>query len=184
MPKKRMSKLKLLLLLLTLTGFSNLSFGQDRKVTGSVFDENNNPMKGATVSVKESKVATSTDAKGDFIITMPQGKNILLFSFVGYEAEEFKLSNESNINIYLKPTTITLNNVVVNALGFEARRDKLGSSSSKINGDQVANSGEANLIDAMGGKASGVRISRSSGSDEPRRTTARGSRPSGPAGGA
>jgi len=160
-----MSKLKLLLLLLTLTGFSNLSFGQDRKVTGSVFDENNNPMKGATVSVKESKVATSTDAKGDFIITMPQGKNILLFSFVGYEAEEFKLSNESNINIYLKPTTITLNNVVVNALGFEARRDKLGSSSSKINGDQVANSGEANLIDAMGGKASGVRISRSSGSD-------------------
>jgi hypothetical protein len=65
----------------------------------------------------------------------------------------------------MEDSSITMQSVVVNALGFETQRDKLGYSSSKINGDQVANSGEVNLVDAMGGKASGVRISRSSGSD-------------------
>src|SRR5258705_10830904 len=65
----------------------------------------------------------------------------------------------------MEDSSITMQSVVVTALGFETQRDKLGYSSSKINGEQVANSGEGNLVDAMGGKAWGVRISSSSGSD-------------------
>jgi TonB-linked SusC/RagA family outer membrane protein len=162
---KRISRLRVFLLFAALTFFSYLSYGQDKKITGTVFDENNSPLKGANISVKDAKVSTATDVKGNFSISLPSGKNSLQISYVGYETEEIIPGNEAAVTVTLKPNSTTLNNVVVNALGFEARKDKLGSASSKINGEQIANSGEANLIDALGGKASGVRISRSSGSD-------------------
>lgn len=163
MPKKRFLKPKLLLLLLILIGSSYLSFSQDKKLTGSVSDENNSPMKGATIAVKKSKIITSTDANGRFSITIPQGKNILQISFVGYETEEVSLSNENNISVNLKPSTATLNNVVVTALGFEAKKDKLGYATNRISSEAVTNSGETGLIQALAGKSSGVRVSRSNG---------------------
>lgn len=163
MPKKINLRLKLLLLLWGLTGFSYLSFSQDIKLTGSVFDENNNAMKGATVSVKDAKSLTTTDAKGRFSITIPKGKITLVVSFVGYETEELKVENETVITINLKPSAATLNNVVVTALGFETQKDKLGYATNRISGVAVNNSGESGLIQALAGKSSGVRISRSNG---------------------
>ncbi|MEJ8818590.1 SusC/RagA family TonB-linked outer membrane protein [Lacibacter sp. H407] len=163
MPKFRFLQLRTLLLLFALTGFSSQSFSQEIKITGSVFDENNNPMKGATVSVKDSKVVSSTDAKGNFSITIPQGKNILVISFVGYETQEYTAGIESSITIKLEPSATTLNNVVVTALGFETKKDKLGYATNRISGEAVNNSGESGIIQALAGKSSGVRISRSNG---------------------
>lgn len=148
---------------MALTGFASHSYSQDRKISGSVLDENKRPMKGATISVKESKAITSTDAKGRFSITVPQGKNILLISFVGYEAEEVTIGNEIDVTVSLKPYAATLNNVVVNALGFETKKDRLGYATNRISGVAVNNSGESGIIQALAGKSSGVRISRSNG---------------------
>lgn len=163
MPKLRFFKLRTLLLLLALSGFSTQSFSQEKKITGFIFDENNNPMKGATVSVKDSKILTSTDAKGSFSITMPQGKTILVISFIGYETEEYTTGNETAITINLKPSATALNNVVVTALGFEAKKDKLGYATNRISSEALNNTGETGIIQALAGKSSGIRISRSSG---------------------
>ncbi|MFN3299022.1 MAG: SusC/RagA family TonB-linked outer membrane protein [Sediminibacterium sp.] len=163
MPKKINLKLKLLLFLMTMIGISYHSFGQDKKITGAVLDENNNPMKGANVSVKETKILTSTDANGRFIISAPQGKNVLQISFVGYETDEFLIGAENNITINLKPSATTLNNVVVNALGFETKKDKLGYATNRIGSEAITNSGESGLIQALAGKSSGIRVSRSNG---------------------
>ncbi len=124
------------------------------------------PLEGVSVIVKNEKSGTSTNNVGRFLLKVdnPQ-KAILVFTLVGYKTIEEPVNGRTVINLELEDSSVTMQSVVVTALGFEAKKDKLGYSSSKINGDQVANSGEVNLVDAMGGKASGVRISRSSGSD-------------------
>ena len=128
--------------------------------------ETGRPLEGVSVAIKNEKAGTTTNSLGRYLIKVdnPQ-KAILVFSLVGYKSIEEPLNGRIIINIELEDSSVTLQSVVVTALGFETQRDKLGYSSAKINGDQVANSGEVNLVDAMGGKASGVRISRSSGSD-------------------
>ena len=149
-------------------GFSGFSNNQlSAQTSGLVIEKGTGrPLEGVSITVKDEKTGTTTNSVGRYQIKVdnPQ-KAILVFSLVGYKSIEEPLKGRTALNISLEDSTVMMQSVVVTALGFEAQRDKLGYSSSKINGDQVANSGETNLIDAMGGKASGVRISRSSGSD-------------------
>ncbi|HEX7845862.1 MAG TPA: SusC/RagA family TonB-linked outer membrane protein, partial [Chitinophagaceae bacterium] len=145
--------------------FVQSTYAQNKTITGVVLDEKNNPVSGASVTVKNTSVGKATNAKGEFSLDLPANASILVVSYVGYEPKEITIGNQTTINISLTPTATTLANVVVTALGFEVKKDQLGYSSSKITGEQVANSGEVNLTDALGGKASGVRVSRSSGSD-------------------
>lgn len=124
------------------------------------------PLEGVTVAVKNGKAATATNSTGRYQLKIDNPQNaILVFSLVGYKMAEVPVQGKTTINIEMEDSTVMMQSVVVNALGFETQRDKLGYASSKINGAQVANSGETNLIDGLGGKAAGVRISRSSGSD-------------------
>jgi len=137
------------------------------QVSGLVTEKNTGkPLEGVSVTVKNESGGTSTNATGRFLLQKANPQTaILVFSFTGYKSIEEPVRGRTSINMELEDSSITMQSVVVTALGFETQRDKLGYSSSKINGDQIANSGEVNLVDALGGKASGVRISRSSGSD-------------------
>jgi TonB-linked SusC/RagA family outer membrane protein len=137
------------------------------QVSGLVLEKaTGRPLEGVNVAVKNGKTGTATNNVGRYLIKVdnPQ-QTVLVFSLTGYKSIEVSLKGRAAVDVEMEDSTVMLQSVVVNALGFETKRDKLGYANSKINGDQVANSGEANLIDAMGGKASGVRISRSSGSD-------------------
>ena len=67
------------------------------------------------------------------------------------------------ISIYLDEDITELGEVVVTALGFKEERDKLGLTASKVEGDQISRSAETGLINGMAGKASGLRVTRSSG---------------------
>lgn len=136
-------------------------------VSGTVTDQKRNlPVEGASVYIKETGKGTVTDKSGRFtLVSLRPSSDVIAFSSLGYKSEEQKVAGRVQINIQLEDSIASMQEVVVTALGFEAKKDKLGYSSSKITGDEVANSPEANLTDAMGGKASGVRINRSSGSD-------------------
>jgi TonB-linked SusC/RagA family outer membrane protein len=124
------------------------------------------PLEGVNVTIKNQTGGTRTNAVGRYLLKASNPQNaVLVFSFVGYKSVEVANNASNTVNVALEDSSVMMQSVVVTALGFETNKDKLGYATSKINGDQLANSGEANLIDAMGGKASGVRISRSSGSD-------------------
>ena len=63
---------------------------QTRKVTGKVFSEELKPLNGATVQLRNSKTSTSTDANGEFSISVPENQKttILKITSVGFEAQE------------------------------------------------------------------------------------------------
>jgi TonB-linked SusC/RagA family outer membrane protein len=141
---------------------SSSLFGQTRTVSGTVTDEKGSPVSGATVSLKNTTVSRVTDAKGQFSIQAAPNQ-VILVSFVGYETREIPVKEQNLIAVALNPSSNMLSNVVVTALGFEAKKDRLGYASSRVSADQIANSGEAGLVDALAGKSSGLRVSRTSG---------------------
>jgi TonB-dependent starch-binding outer membrane protein SusC len=92
----------------------NLAFSQSRKVTGTVTDNNNQPVVGATVTVKGTGRSTSTDGSGNY-------------SSIGYEEQEINTSGRNNINTSLSIRVNENDEVVVVGYGTQRKKDLTGS---------------------------------------------------------
>ena len=147
------------LFVLLLSGFTLLA--QERTITGTVLDETNQPLPGATILIENTTQGVSADFDGNFEINVTDGA-VLLVSYVGYETARIRVTSASSYTVVLQLDN-TLETVVVTALGFTQNRDEQGSTSSVVETDQVIRSGEATIANALSGKASGVRITRSNG---------------------
>jgi|GEM_PF-31297 len=143
---------------------SGVASGQDIEISGKVTAaEDGEPLPGVTVLVKGTTIGAVTDMEGAYKIMVPEEAEILVFSFVGYKRKEIPIGNQTLINIALEPDVTQLSEVVVTALGIEEEKDKLGYATSQIDGGHIAASGEGNIINGLAGRASGIRITRSSG---------------------
>lgn len=69
---------------------------------GKVFNEESQPLVGATVYVKGAAIAASTNADGEYTLKVPAGINSLLFSYMGYADKELNASNYLPLNVYLE----------------------------------------------------------------------------------
>ncbi len=99
----------------------------DVPVKGRVSDETGAALTGVTVSIKGTTRGTTTNATGDYTLTVPDG-GVLVFSFVGFTNQEVKIGNQSVLNVQLVPDTRTLNEVQVVSVGYgeQRRRDVTG----------------------------------------------------------
>ncbi|MDC6366071.1 MULTISPECIES: SusC/RagA family TonB-linked outer membrane protein [Flavobacteriaceae] len=139
----------------------SLSVHAQKTVTGTVSDSFD-ILPGATILVKGTDQGTTTDFDGKYSIEVPDGA-ILVFTYLGYKDQEIEVGDKIFINVLLEEDAQALDEVVVNALGIEVDKETLGATVSKVKADQLATSGEVNLINALQAKASGVRIARSNG---------------------
>lgn len=153
-------KLPILLLLL----FSAIVGFAQKTIKGQVKDETSQEnLPGVTVLVRGTNVGTSTDAEGNFSISVPNNSKELNFSYIGYSSKVVPIGDQSFINVKLEADATNLQEVVVNALGFKTKRDRSGSTSSSVSSDAIRSSGEANILNSLAGKASGVKIARANG---------------------
>ena len=97
-----------LLLGFTLTGYA-------QKLTGKVVDEQNDPVPGANVIVKETDQGTTTNFNGEFSIDIKEFPVTIEVSFVGYKPEKITLNGPKTLNIVLKENNEFLDDVVVTA---------------------------------------------------------------------
>ena len=102
-------------------------FAQSKVVNGRVTDAAGTGVPGVTVSVKGQSLATSTGETGAFSLSVPEAANTLVFSSVGYAAEEFSLNGNTTVNVSLQSLAGNLNEVVVVAYGTRRRGDLTGS---------------------------------------------------------
>lgn len=114
------------LLLVIVVFFVSISFAQEKTITGKVVDNNNLPLPGATVLVKNTSTGVSTDFDGNYSIKANQG-DVLVFSFVGYITQEVSVGSSSTINVNLKEDVSTLEEVVVVAYGTQTKQSIVGS---------------------------------------------------------
>ena len=151
--------LKHLIFSLCLGLFAQQAFSQT--ISGNVTDESGVPLPGANVIIEGTSIGVSTDFDGNFSIQADQGQ-VIQFSYIGYTAQSVTVENQDSINISLQPDN-QLEEVIVTFLGFTVVKDQQGSTSSVVNTQSVLRSGEPTIANALSGKASGVRISRSNG---------------------
>ncbi len=131
-------------------------------ITGTVTDENSSPLPGVSIVIKGTIKGVSTDFDGNYAIDASQG-DVLVYSYIGYQTKEITVGNNPIINVTLTPSVSNLEEVIVTAIGTKQLKDESGSTSSSIQSENIAKSGESGVINSLAGKASGVRIGKSNG---------------------
>ncbi|WP_316837366.1 SusC/RagA family TonB-linked outer membrane protein [Pedobacter nutrimenti] len=134
---------------------------QKAPIKGKVLDDKGLPMPGVTVIIKGTKVATQTDANGNFTIEARE-TDVLVFNMIGFTTVEKMVGTEKNINVTLQASTQDLNEVVVTALGVEKTSKSLSYNVQTIKSDELTTVKQTNFINSLSGKAAGVTISSSS----------------------
>lgn len=155
-----MKNLKLLLLICCLGIASAIS--AQTTVSGTVTDQQNAPLPGATVLEKGTTNGTTTDFDGNFIIDVADPNAVLEVSYLGYSTIDFPVNGQSSINIQLEEDATQLEDVVVVGYGVQKKSDVTGSiasiKSEDFNKGVVANPGQL-----LQGKLPGVNVTTVSG---------------------
>ena len=131
-----------------------------KTVGGTVLDENGEPVIGATVTVKGTKIVTVTDLDGRFSLNAPSGSTLQV-SYLGYATVEVAAAGE-NLTISLKPDERQLAEVVVTALGIRRSEKALSYNVQQVSSDQLTTVKSANFMNSLAGKVAGVNINASS----------------------
>lgn len=138
-------------------------WAQTRAISGKVVDSVGQPMVGVTVSVKgNTKVRALTDALGQFKLTVPQGAQAIIFSYVGYVEKTASIVNKETVDVALTLSDSKLDDVVVT--GFQRiDKAKFGGSAVSLKGEQVRTDGMTDVSRMLEGKVAGVAIQNPTG---------------------
>lgn len=137
------------------------ALAQEKSVSGKVTDESGSGLPGVSVSVKGSSKGTSTDAEGNFKISVPNGAK-LTFSYIGYENQDVAVGNQTTLNVRLIPSETALNEVVVTTFGT-AKKTSFTGSAAKIGAEKLGVRPITNVGNALAGVSAGVQTTSGSG---------------------
>jgi TonB-linked SusC/RagA family outer membrane protein len=127
-------------------------------VKGTVLDSENKPVAGATISVKGSSKATSTNPAGAFTISAAS-TDVLVVSHVGLATIEVPVSGRSDISIsMIRGDGSDLDVVVVTALGIKKSSKRLGYATTAVRTDELVTNRTTNVMESLEGKVAGLNI--------------------------
>lgn len=129
------------------------------KVTGTVNDDSGEPIIGASVVVQGSKVGAVTNSDGQFTLTVPKGKKIVV-SYLGMQSQT--VSPKAKMTITLQPDNQTLNEVVVTGMSNIDRRMFTGATD-QIKADDAMIGGLGDISRSLEGRSAGVSVQNVSG---------------------
>lgn len=146
---------------LPMTAPGNMDILQQTGCTGTVLDENGDPIIGASVTIKGSAKGSVTDMDGKFNLPgVNQGATIRV-SYIGYEPQDV-VWNGQPLKVQLKDSSKSLDEVVVTALGIKRQERSLGYSTTLVKGDEFTMARDPNLGNALSGKVAGVSVAGNS----------------------
>lgn len=129
----------------------------DKSISGLVKDEAGAGLPGVSVVLKGTQTGTSTDEKGNFSLSVPNGEHVLIFSFVGFLSQEIAVpSGQSTLDITLKVDNKALEEVVVVGYGTQKRESLTGSIATVTSKDIERVHGGATVSSGLAGKIPGV----------------------------
>lgn len=156
-------KKKLLILFLGTFLLAAQAMAQQVTVTGKVASAaDGQAVPGASVKIKGSNVGVATSPSGMYSLKVNKGA-ILVFSYIGYTAQERTVGAATVINVGLVEDASTINEVVVTAFGIERSKASLGYSAQTIKGPEIAATQRDNFINALQGRVAGATITPTNG---------------------
>lgn len=144
----------MLLLAIFLTIMSLLALAQQRTISGRVTGEGGAGLSGVTVSVKGTTTATQTDENGNYALSVPPDAT-LVFSYVGYGSQEFRVGNQSSVNLQLQSLNEEMQQVVVVGYGTQ-RKATLTGSVAAVKGAEIIKSPSTNVSNSLAGRLPGL----------------------------
>lgn len=129
------------------------------EVKGKVTDETGTGMPGVNILIKNTTAGTTSDANGEFTISVPSPESVVVFSFIGYNSQEITVGSSTTINVSLLPNVEALQEVVVVGYGTVKKSDVTGALVS-VDSKSLKEVPVANLQQALQGRMAGVEVQR------------------------
>lgn len=151
---------KYFLLIVMLLGMVISALSQTRRIDGVITAQDKQPLAGVTIQVEKQRTNTLTDVNGKFTINAPQGRAVLVISYVGHKTQTITVPpGQANVAVTMEPGEADMGEVVVTALGIKRDRRSLGYATSTVNADQLTKAGTTlNPALSLYGKAAGVGV--------------------------
>lgn len=141
------------------------AFAQNKtiKVSGTVTDEQNQPLIGVNVTIQGvTGFGTTTDVDGKYTIEM-EPYNRLVFSYIGFVEQEILIKEQTKQNVVLKEDDATsLDEVIITGTGVQKKLTVTGAVT-QISMDDIASTSTSNLTNMLAGNVPGVMAMQSSG---------------------
>lgn len=127
---------------------------QGIRVTGTVSDNFGGPLPGVTIMIRGTTQGTTTDANGEYSISIPNDTCVLQFRYIGYTTQEIAVGNKRVISVILKEEATGLDEFTVVAFGIQKKESVIGSISTINPSDLKIPS--SNLTNSFAGRIAGV----------------------------
>ncbi len=139
-----------------------LTFAQQKTISGTVTDDTGLPLPGANVIVKGTNSGTQTDFDGNYTIAANVGQT-LAYSYVGFVTKEVKVGAQNKIDVTMQPDAAALEEVVVT--GYSTRNQTVQTSAVvSISASDLSQMAPTTSVDNMlQGKAAGVQVTAANG---------------------
>lgn len=134
---------------------------QSITVSGTVTDPSGEPLIGASILAEGTTAGTATDIDGNYTINAPSN-GTLVFSYVGYDAQEVPVEGRSTINVTMQESSVMLNEVVAIGYGVVKKSDATGSVA-VIKPDEVEAGLATSVQDMLVGQTPGVVVTKAGG---------------------
>ncbi len=151
---KRFSLLLLMVFCAVVTSYAQ------KDISGTVTGPDGLPLIGASVLVKGTSVGTVTDFDGRYRLSVPEGQNMVVISYTGYETNEIEIGS-SNIYNAVLAEGVTLEAAVVTSLGIKRDAKSLGYGYTEVGGDVITETSNNRTFDALAGRVPGLSVSSS-----------------------
>lgn len=136
---------------------------QSRIVSGTVKDEQNQPVIGVSVTLKGTTTGTQTNLDGKFSISVPENNQILVFNFVGMVKKEVSVAGKQNITVFMENDMAQLSEVVIVGYGVQKKASVVGAISQTTSKVLERTGGVSSLGAALTGNLPGVITTASNG---------------------
>jgi len=152
---------RILVVLVMIVAQIPFAIGQKMIVTGTVTELAGEGIPGVNVVVKGTANGTATDLQGRYSVEVDQGTGaILVISFVGYEAQEIVVGQQTKIDVQLSQNITELNEIVVTGYSALMKKD-IASSIAVVDVKDMNKIASSNFADQLQGKVAGVQIATS-----------------------
>jgi len=136
----------------------------DKDVSGIVTDaENGEALPGVSVLIKGTNTGTITDMEGKYNLKVAdKGAPVLVFSYVGYVAQEIAVGSQTSLNIKLAASTRQLSELMVVGYGTMSKEGFTGSAA-RVSGEKLKDMPVQSFDQGLAGRATGVSIGQPNG---------------------
>ncbi|REA62643.1 SusC/RagA family TonB-linked outer membrane protein [Dyadobacter luteus] len=136
----------------------------DKEISGIITDsENGDALPGVSVLIKGTTTGTITDMEGKYSLKVSdKGTQVLVFSYVGYVAQEITVGSQTALNIKLAASTRQLSELMVVGYGTMSKEEFTGSAA-RVSGEKLKDMPVQSFDQGLAGRATGVSIGQPNG---------------------